>query len=138
MRYLLDTDVIIYWLKGNVGIEERVMAEGLENIGFSIIPKAELYFGAYNSKRIENNLKNIDELSVRIKLLPLNNDAAETFGKLKAERKRTGNIITDADIMVASIAFANDLTLITNNLRHFERISDLKIENWVATKDGCA
>ena len=54
MKYLFDTDILIYWLKGNQVIERKAVAIGLENIGYSIISLAELYFGAYNSEQIDN------------------------------------------------------------------------------------
>jgi predicted nucleic acid-binding protein len=63
-------------------------------------------------------------------LVYLEETAAEWFGKLKAELKQQGNIIMDADLLIASIAIANDLILVTNNTRHFQRLSMLKIDNW--------
>ncbi|MGE0084500.1 MAG: PIN domain-containing protein [Desulfococcaceae bacterium] len=131
MKYLLDTDVIIYWIKGIEAIEEKVMTEGLGNIRFSIVSKAELWFGAYNSIHIEKNMKNIEKLCTLISVLPFCDLAAEKFGKIKAGLKKSGKLIADADIMVASISLANNMILITNNERHFQRIPDLKIENWM-------
>ncbi len=98
---------------------------------FSIISKAELYFGAHNSEHISENLDNIQIISETISLLPFDEAAAEKFGTIKADLKKSGLIIMDADIMIASVALANDLTLVTNNTKHFERIAELRIENWV-------
>jgi len=56
MSYLLDTDTLIYWLKGNKSIEEKALAIGLEQLGYSVISHAELYFGAYNSAQKDKNL----------------------------------------------------------------------------------
>ena len=56
MNYLLDTDTLIYWLKGNKSIEEKALAIGLEQLGYSVISHAELYFGAYNSAQKDKNL----------------------------------------------------------------------------------
>lgn len=130
MIYLLDTDIIIYWLNGSLEIEQRIISTTLENICFSIISKAELYFGAYNSNQVENNINVIEKLSNKISILPFDEKASKIFGQLKAYLKKEGKVILDADIMIASIALANNLTLVTNNIRHFKRIETLRIEHW--------
>jgi tRNA(fMet)-specific endonuclease VapC len=134
MNYLLDTDTLIFWLKGNKNIEEKALKIGLAQLGYSIISHAELYFGAYNSEQIAKNLNAIEIVKQKLTLINLNADSAQLFGKIKADLKQQGNIIMDADIMIASIAIANNLTLVTNNEKHFNRISQLKIENWIKTK----
>lgn len=131
MKYLIDTDTIIYWLKGNQEIEEKARQVGLEVIGFSIISKAELYYGAYYSAYTEKNLENIKLLENSLQIINFTDEAARIFGYLKADLKKSGNIISDADIMIASITLANDLILVTNNTKHFHRIYDLKLENWI-------
>jgi tRNA(fMet)-specific endonuclease VapC len=130
VKYLLDTDTLIYWLKGNRNIEKKALQISLEHIGYSIISKAELFYGAYNSKSVQRNLDNLNKIDQVLTLVYLEETAAECFGKLKAELKQQGNIIMDADLLIASIAIANDLVLVTNNMRHFQRIASLKVENW--------
>lgn len=130
MKYLLDTDALIYWLKGNKNIEQKALNVGLNRLGYSIISHAELYFGAYNSEQKEKNLAAIQIVQQKLTLVNLDTKSAQLFGSIKADLKRQGNIIMDADIMIASIAISNKLTLITNNEKHFERITELKIENW--------
>ncbi|MCB0211670.1 MAG: PIN domain-containing protein [Anaerolineae bacterium] len=130
MKYLLGTDIIIYWLNGDHQIEKKALDIGLENIGFSIISKAELFFGAYNSRHVKQNLKNVKRLSNTLSTIQFDDKAAEIFGQLKSNLKKQGNIILDADIMIASIALAHNLTLITNNVSHFKRIPALNSENW--------
>jgi tRNA(fMet)-specific endonuclease VapC len=129
VKYLLDTDTLIFWLKGNQNIERKALEIGLEHLGYSIISKAELFYGAYNSQNIQRNLENLNKLDQALELVYLEETAAEWFGKLKAELKQQGNIIMDADLLIASIAIANDLVLVTNNTRHFQRLAMLKIDN---------
>lgn len=131
MKYLLDTDILIFWLKGNKNIEQKALYIGLEQLSYSIISHAELYFGAYNSQQIEKNLNSIEIVKQKLTLAPFDANAAQLFGKTKAYLKQQGTIIMDADIMIASIAQSNNLTLVTNNVRHFKRIEALKIENWM-------
>ncbi len=131
MKYLLDTNIIIYWLKGNQQIENSVLAVGLENVSYSIITKAELYFGAYNSSQVAGNLQNITLISSKLLMLPFDDQAAQQFGQIKATLKQKGQLILDADLMIAAIALAHNFTLVTNNTKHFSRISDLLLENWI-------
>jgi len=130
MKYLLDTDTLIYWLKGNKSIEKKALAIGLEQQGYSVISHAELYFGAYNSAQKDKNLLAIQVVSKKLALVNFNAESAQLFGMIKAELKQQGNIILDADIMIAAIAVSNRLTLITNNEKHFIRIPNLNLENW--------
>lgn len=132
MIYLLDTDTIIYWLNGNQIIEQRALRVGITNLSYSIISHAELSFGAHNSKKVEQNLKNVDHVSKILILLHFDKDSANTFGEIKASLKQQGLLILDADIMIASIALTNKLILVTNNRNHFDRIPNLTIENWLA------
>ncbi|OQY48633.1 MAG: hypothetical protein B6247_24855, partial [Candidatus Parabeggiatoa sp. nov. 2] len=125
-----DTDTIIYWLNGNQEIEDKVEAVGLERIAYSIISQAELYFGAYKSNYVEENIDNIKMLSEKLVMLPFEDKAANIFGYIKSDLKKQGLIILDADIMIASIALAYNLTLVTNNVKHFNRIPDLRLETW--------
>ena len=131
MKYLLDTDTLIYWLKGNQNIERKAIAAGLENLSYSIISHAELYFGAYNSEQQEKNLQAMKIIQKKLLLINLNDKSAQLFGMIKAQLKQQGNIILDADIMIGSIAIANELILVTNNTRHFQRIPNLQLENWL-------
>jgi tRNA(fMet)-specific endonuclease VapC len=131
MKYLFDTDILIFWLKGNQAIEKKAVAIGLENIGYSIISHAELYFGAYNSEQIEKNLKAIQVVQQKLPLVNCNDKSAQLFGMIKAQLTQQGNIIMDADILIGSIALANELILVTNNTKHFKRIPNLKLENWL-------
>lgn len=131
MKYLLDTDTLIFWLKGKVQIEAKAKFFGLQQLSYSTISHAELHFGAYNSQYIEKNLFAISIIEKKLQLLDFDKKAAELFGEIKAQLKRQGNLVLDADIMIASIAIANHLILVTNNVRHFQRIPNLELENWV-------
>jgi len=130
MKYLLDTDTLIYWLKGNKNIEEKALTIGLDQLSYSVISHAELYFGAYNSAQQDKNLLAIQIVSKKLALVNFNAESAQLFGKIKADLKQQGNIILDADIMIAAITIVNKLILVTNNEKHFIRIPNLNLENW--------
>ena len=131
MKYILDTNICIYWLKGHIKIEQKILDVGFENIGTTIITIAELYYGAYKSKKVETNLENLRKLEDKIHILQTSKRAGEHFGKTKAILEEKGKIIEDADILIASIVFTNNSILFTNNPSHFERIEGLQVENWM-------
>ncbi len=129
--YLLDTDIVIYWLKGNTAIERRSLEAGIENLGISIISIAELYFGAFKSQQVLKNKRNVKIVASTIANVGFDKKSAEKFGEIKAMLSMNGVMLPDADIMIAAIAIANNRILVTNNLQHFKRIQDLQIENWL-------
>lgn len=130
MRYLLDTDTLIYWLKGDIDIDAKALTTGLDQLALSIITKAELYFGAYHSMQISQNLAAIAKLTQTLTTMSFDDEVADRFGALKAELKQQGALILDADIMIAATALTHNLILATNNQKHFDRIKGLMIANW--------
>jgi len=131
VNYLLDTDTCIYWLKGNEDIEERALKVGLSKIFISFVTLSELYYGAYKSKRVEQNLANIGILKNKLSLMDSNESISDIFGKIKAMLEKDGKIIDDADLFIAACALNDNATLVTNNEKHFKKIKGLKVENWV-------
>ena len=132
MKYLLDTDTCIYLLNGNESLKKKVKEIGVFSLAVTNSVLAELYFGAYNSKKVEENLKRIELFKKNLTILSDSEESAKQFGKIKANLKSKGKIIEDFDILIASIAFINHCVLITNNVEHFNRIDDLQIQNWLS------
>ena len=131
MRYLLDTNICIYWLKGDVNVERQAMQLGLENLCISFITASELYYGAYKSQRVKENLAAVKKISNNLRAIDSSEEICDTFGKLKASLEKAGKIIDDADLFIAACALAHDLVLVTNNEKHFKRVKGLKLENWM-------
>lgn len=90
----------------------------------------ELYYGAYKSQKISANLAKIKILEQSIETIPVGLESTEIFGLLKAQLEVSGNRLDDFDLIIASCAMAHNLTLVTNNTKHFERIDGLKLANW--------
>lgn len=124
--YILDTDICIYWLKGNDRIEKKIMQVGLSAISITVITECELF----KSAKKEKNLAVIEELKSKINTLHTTEGVSYIYGKLKSELGNKGQTIDDADLLIASIALSNTAILVTNNISHFKRIPGLKIENW--------
>lgn len=131
MKFLLDTDTCVYLLNGNLSLKKKVEEVGVFSLAISNSVLAELYFGAYNSKKAEDNLKRINIFRMNLSILSDSEESALRFGKIKADLRSKGKIIEDFDILIASVAIVNSCILITNNTDHFKRIDDLQIENWL-------
>jgi predicted nucleic acid-binding protein len=125
---MIDSDILIYFLKGRQEVVEKLSHIPVDNLYISRINYTELLYGAYNSARVQQNLKIIEPFLENFKILEFDKSAALIFAKEKARLKKSGNIIADMDLMIASIAIDNDCTLITNNLKHFKRVRALVLE----------
>lgn len=130
-NYVLDTNTCIYWLKGKGEIRNKVEQVGADNLNMTIITLAELRYGAYNSQKVKENLKNIDNFLRKVKVLPLNEETTDIFGKIKVDLRRSGQMIEDFDILIASITLSHGGILVTNNVEHFKKIDGLSYENWL-------
>ncbi len=89
-----------------------------------------MYFGAYNSQRVVENLARVEEFIQNLPVVPLNTPTLKKFGELKAELRRLGQPITEFDLLIASVALTGNYILVTNNTRHYSRITGLQLENW--------
>ena len=131
MKYLLDTNICVYWLKGNEHIEQKVLSVGIDNIFISFVTVSELYYGAYKSERVDENLAMMRKLTDRINVIDSDDAISKAFGNLKASLESAGLIIDDADMFIAACALVHGLTMVTNNTKHFKRIKELKLDNWI-------
>lgn len=132
MRYLWDTDTCIYYLNEHPRIRQKVQALGAEHICTTSITIAELKFGAYNSQRVEANLQRIEDWQQTFRVLgEINRQITTIFGQKKAFLKKNGLVIGDFDLLIASFALHHHMIIVTNNADHFNRIPDIRLENWV-------
>jgi predicted nucleic acid-binding protein len=129
--YLLDTDTVIHILKGNPVVEANVRKHLHDPIKIGVITLMELYYGAYKSQRVTSNLAKIKTLENALEIVPLGEEITEIFGREKARLEMTGTPLDDFDLILGCCALAHNLTLVTNNVRHFKRIGGLKLANWL-------
>ena len=129
-KYLLDTDICIFYLKGKFGLNKKVKEVGIENCFVSEVTIAELTFGAYKSTQLEKHLAEVKNIRILFEILPIYG-SIEKFGQEKARLYRAGTPIPDFDLLIGSTAVANDMIMVTNNTRHMSRIEGIKIENWI-------
>lgn len=130
MAYLIDTDIIIFALRG----DKTVLAKFEENknipISISMITYAELVFGAKRSQNKRTNMLKVHRIREIYPVEELNIGIMELFADIKANMYPKAMRIEDMDLFIAATAIYNDLTLVTNNTKHFKNIPLLKLENW--------
>jgi tRNA(fMet)-specific endonuclease VapC len=128
--YLLDTDTLIYSLKGETAVKKNLRDHFHDPLKMSVITLMELYYGAHKSQKVASNLAKIKTLEFSFEIIPISEESAEIFGITKAELEKAGLTLDDFDLIIASCALTNNLVLVTNNVRHFKRIEGLRLINW--------
>jgi len=129
--YLLDTNTWIYSLKGRPAtVVARLGTVDPDSVTFCAIVKAELLHGAYRYDNSEKRLDILHSLFSRHRSLPFDDSAAEAYGRIRHVLEMTGQSIGPMDLLIASIALANDLILVTHNTAEFGRIAGLQLTDW--------
>lgn len=128
--FLLDTDHCVFLLRRHAPICRRFESQRADQAFISIITAGELLFGAYWSKRREENLTETNHLLDSITMLPLTRSVMDRFGRVKAEPFGQGRPIQDPDILIACTAIEYDLTLVSHNREPYRRVVGLRLEDW--------
>lgn len=131
MTFMPDTNTCIrYFTNRNAGVVQRMAATDPAEIVVCDIVKAELYFGAEKSQRRQTNLQLYDEFFAQFRSLPFNTAAAREYGRIRVALEAAGTPVGPMDMLIAAIAIANDVVLVTHNTREFSRIPGLQFEDW--------
>lgn len=131
MKILLDTDICIYAInRKRPAVLTRIRDYRIGMVGISSITYAELRFGVENSGRVEENLDRLERFLLPLEIVPFDAEAGRQYGRLRTEIKRAGCPIGSNDLLIAAHALSLGVTLVTNNVREFTRISGLHIEQW--------
>jgi len=131
LRYMLDTNICIYVIKNRpAGLRERFNSLA-DQLCMSAITLAEVIYGAEKSARSVENLAIIEQFAARLDVLSFGERAATHYGQLRAELERAGHPVGIHDMMIGGHARSEGLTLVSNNLREFQRMEGLRLENWV-------
>jgi tRNA(fMet)-specific endonuclease VapC len=131
MKYFLDTNICIYYLKGLYPkLKEKLLSFNPEVISIPAIAKAELLFGAEKSKKRKENLEKIYEFLLPFQIQGFSNPETEIYASVRNNLEKKGIPIGPNDIIIASIVLSNDGTLVTHNTKEFNRIDGLLVEDW--------
>ncbi len=127
---ILDTDHCIAVLRGQLRLTE--VADSAETLGTTAITVGELTHGAYKSARPSANAARVSTFLSYLQILAYDEQCAHVFGKIKAELEDRGMVIGDADLQISSIALRHNATVVTHNQRHFNRVPNLALEDWLS------
>ncbi len=130
MKYLLDSNICIHFLRGKYNIIEKLNEVSIDNCAISEITLAELVFGAEKRDNPKKNHLLIEKIIGQLVMVPIF-DAIQTFGKEKARLQGEGKMISDFNLFIGCTSIENDLIMVIENIKEFERIRGIKIENWV-------
>ena len=131
MRYMLDTNICIYAIKHKPEkVFQKLQEVDPADVCISSITYAELVHGVEKSAAIDQNRLALSLLLANIEILDFDVDAAECYGKIRADLEKKGTPIGPLDMMIAGHAMSLGYKVVTNNVKEFKRVSDLKVENW--------
>ena len=131
MEYLLDTNICIYIIKKKPAeVFEKFKNLTIGDVGISSITLAELQYGIEKSSNAEKNREALEKFLTPIEIIDYGYEATLEYGKIRAELEKKGIVIGPLDMLIASHAKSLGMILVTNNVREFERVAGLKIENW--------
>lgn len=132
MNRMLDTNICIYLIKKHPSqIIARFKKCNVQDICISSIVLSELEFGVYNSEHVTKNSIALTKFLIPFDLVGFDDVAAKKYGQIRAIMERKGLVIGPYDLLIAAHALSLNLVLVTNNVREFSRVPDLRVENWV-------
>ena len=133
MKYMLDTNICIYIIKGKPKkVIDKFCTLNIGDVCISSITLAELEYGVEKSDYKERNKLALTGFLSSIEILPFSDQAAAEYGKIRANLERQGNIIGAYDLMIGAHALSENITLVTNDTKEFNRIENLSLENWAS------
>ena len=130
MKYLLDTNICVFFLRGKLNLDEIIKEKGYENCFISELTAFELKYGAENSLNTEKSHKAVNKFLKGIKILPIS-EIGDEYAKIKVKLRKQGTPMHDEfDLMIGVTALFYNLTLVTDNIKDFRFIENLEVENW--------
>lgn len=133
MKFLLDTNICIYIIKQKpVEVLNKFKAYDVGDIAISSITVAELEFGVQKSQFPEKNQQALAQFLIPLSVVTFDRSAAIVYGEVRSILKKQGTPIGSLDTLIAAHALSLQITLVTNNVKEFNRVPNLKLENWIS------
>ena len=130
LRYLLDTNIVIYVIKNKPISALQLFNQHAGHMCISAVTLAELLHGAEKSNAPTRSLRVVEDFCSRLEVLPYGAKAAQHYGNIRSTLEKRGQTIGVNDLHIAAHTRSEGLTLVTNNVREFERVEFLQLENW--------
>ncbi|MBT8556459.1 type II toxin-antitoxin system VapC family toxin [Polynucleobacter paneuropaeus] len=131
IKYLLDTNIVIYVLKRRPIQALEAFNKNANRMAISSITLSELIYGAEKSANVDKNLEAVEDFVSHLDVLSYDAKASQQYGQIKSGLEKRGELIGENDIHIAAHAISQGLILVSNNLREFKRVPNLALENWV-------
>jgi tRNA(fMet)-specific endonuclease VapC len=128
-KYLIDTNICIYYIKGKFDLIKKFEKVNPDNCFISEITLAELKFGVENSEKKDKNQKALDNFLSGVKIVPVFH-SLDLYAIEKARLRKAGTPVDDFDLLIGVTSVTHNLTMVTNNTDHFTRIKDISLEDW--------
>ncbi len=129
MNYLIDTNICIFFLKGQFDLQAKFERVGLQNCFISEISVAELKFGAENSVNPVKARALADDLIAKFRIVPIYN-CLSFYAKEKSRLRKLGTPLDDFDLLIGATAVSEKMIMVSNNVKHLSRIKHIKLEDW--------
>jgi tRNA(fMet)-specific endonuclease VapC len=129
---MLDTNICIYIIKNKpLSVKERLKEFEIGELCISIVTVSELMYGVYKSEQTKRNIQALEGFLMPFEIVDYDYAASVEYGKIRANLEKRGQVIGGMDMQIAGHALALDAVLVTNNIKEFERIEGLRLDNWV-------
>jgi len=125
IAYLLDTDWVIHYLNGHKEIVKKLTSLREEGLALSVISLAELYEGVYHSKDSDKNEQSLNDFLTDVSIIGIEEETSKIFGKERGKLRKEKKMIGDFDLLIASTCLYYNLTLLTNNKKHYKMVEGL-------------
>lgn len=135
LKYLLDTNIVIYVMKRRPVEVLQVFNQHANHMAISAITLAELFHGAEKSAKVSENLIAIEDFCSRLEVLPYGPKASQHYGAIRSSLEKISHSIGVNDLHIAGHARSEGLILVTNNVGEFVRVPALQVENWIAPQN---
>ncbi len=133
MKYLLDTNICIVLIRQkSAAVLQRLVSQKPGDVGISSITLAELVYGVEKSVQVEQNRAALQQFILPLEVADFDQLAASAYGKIRVELERAGQVIDSMDMLIAAHALSLDAILVTNNVREFQRVDGLVLEDWIS------
>jgi len=129
LHYLVDSDWAIHWLNGHAAIGHRLEEIRPQGLALSVVSLAELYEGVYHSTNPEPNERQLHAFLAGLTLLDIDRETCQFFGRERGRLRAARTLVADFDLLIGATAVRHDLTLLSNNRRHFDLIQGLRVES---------
>lgn len=130
--YLLDTDTLVYFLKGHETVVQNFRANANSPKAISVVTYGELVYGARKSERVPENLAKVYRLAELYPIIDITRSVMDGFGEIKASLSSSGITVDDFDLQIGCTALMLNYTIVSNNTKHFQKIPGLKLTNWAS------